>query len=141
MLAHTANNRDRSVHREGTCLKGVKKKRKKREKEILESGTFMPKCSIFFYPSLSISLSFSSSLPPPLPLCLEFTVYTGKRKKITRFSKLVPYSHYREKKNDGFGSVLLTISNYLPVKAKVNKFPHIQQGYITNWTPASSDGE
>lgn len=44
-------------------------------------------------------------------------------------------------KTNGFGSVLLTISNYLPVKAKGNKFPHIQQGYITNRTPASSDGE
>ena len=44
-------------------------------------------------------------------------------------------------KTNGFGSVLLTISNYLPVKAKGNKFPHIQQGYITNRTPASSDGK
>lgn len=43
-------------------------------------------------------------------------------------------------KTNGFCTVLLTISNYLPVKAKGNKFPHIQQGYIINRTPASFDG-
>lgn len=43
-------------------------------------------------------------------------------------------------KTNGFCTVLLTISNYLPVRAKGNKFPHIQQGYIINRTPASFDG-
>lgn len=38
-----------------------------------------------------------------------------------------------------FHTVLLTISNYLPVRAKGNKFPPIQPAAIILWTPASTD--
>lgn len=39
----------------------------------------------------------------------------------------------------GFHTVLLTISNYLPVRAKGNKFPPIQPAAIILWTLASTD--
>lgn len=62
-------------------------------------------------------------------------IYAGKSRVLKANPMLVLL------KNQWICSVLLTISNYLPVKAKVNKFPHIQQGYITNRTPTSSDGK
>lgn len=79
------------------------------------------------------SLFLSPSRPPPL-----LGIYSLHRKN--QGSQNWSHTHITGKKN-GFGPVLLTISNYLPVKAKVNKFPHIQKGYITKRTPASSDGE
>lgn len=82
------------------------------------------------------SLFLFPSHPPPLP-----GIYSLHRKN--QGSQNWSHTHITGKKNkkNGFGSVLLTISNYLPVKAKVNKFPHIQKGYITKRTAASSDGK